>query len=330
MAKQQKISEYIDNISFKKKLGMGLDPDEVYAAICDLSSMYNEVLAESHQEIEELKSTLKTQRPPMGAGSDGIVRDYASFEQPAEIPARPFLAEREESSYVSKGLDAPLSSYAEPKTPPIPPAPKPKMPPMEAKEPIAPPAMVPAEEPLNAAELRRMDRQRLLELLLECSKENQTLRAELQQKAEENRLLQERLEDKRIIIEKAGTLAEASMMLNGVMDATQAAAQQYLDNLQELYERQNVLCDQKEAAARLQARRILDDARAQSEAMLRRAEEDCRLKEAESRMECEKIRAEADTYWEELSGRLETFYSAHEGIKELLGGAGAFMGGKHE
>ena len=56
---QKKISEYIENISFKESLGMGYNPDEVYEAICNLSSMYNQVLSEAYRENEELKAKVE-------------------------------------------------------------------------------------------------------------------------------------------------------------------------------------------------------------------------------------------------------------------------------
>ena len=38
MSEQHKISEYINKMSFKKKLGVGFSPDEVYEAIYDLTN----------------------------------------------------------------------------------------------------------------------------------------------------------------------------------------------------------------------------------------------------------------------------------------------------
>lgn len=43
----------------------------------------------------------------------------------------------------------------------------------------------------------------------------------------------EKLQDKMIQIEDSGSLAEAVMRLNGVFEAAQNAAQQYLDNIKD-------------------------------------------------------------------------------------------------
>ena len=55
-----KISEYIDNLKFKKRVG-GFDPEQVYEAIRELSSMYNELLSEAYAENERLKSELENE-----------------------------------------------------------------------------------------------------------------------------------------------------------------------------------------------------------------------------------------------------------------------------
>ena len=148
---------------------------------------------------------------------------------------------------------------------------------------------------------------------------------------EENRTLQRQLEDKRIKIEKAGTLAEASLLLNGVVEATQAAATQYLDNLKDLEVRETVRCEEKEAQTKRQARRILENARAECDELVRTTQEQCTAMEQQTRNACatmtDRARAEIDEHWEQLSDRLESFYSAHEGLKELLRKTGQIPGG---
>lgn len=76
-------------------------------------------------------------------------------------------------------------------------------------------------------ELRKLSRIDLLELLLEKSRENEKLKEELEQ-------VKAQLDDRKINIEKAGSIAEASLVLNGVFQAAQAAADQYLENLRRI------------------------------------------------------------------------------------------------
>lgn len=73
-------------------------------------------------------------------------------------------------------------------------------------------------------ELRKLSRAELLEMLLEQTKRIEALKAELELKNRE-------LENRRIMIEKAGSIAEASLRLNEVFEAAQKAADQYLYNI---------------------------------------------------------------------------------------------------
>lgn len=81
-------------------------------------------------------------------------------------------------------------------------------------------------------ELRKLSRADLLELLLAESRENERLRTELD---EANRKLASRA----IEIENAGSIAEAALRLNGVFEAAERAAQQYLENVRRLSEEQD-------------------------------------------------------------------------------------------
>ncbi len=82
-------------------------------------------------------------------------------------------------------------------------------------------------------EMKRLSRRELLELLLEERRENERLSAELRE-------ANERLEDRQIDLESAGSIAEAALRLNGVFAAAQAAADQYLENARRLAGEQTV------------------------------------------------------------------------------------------
>lgn len=80
---------------------------------------------------------------------------------------------------------------------------------------------------MKNTELKHLSRRELLEMLLELNRENEQLRAE-------NGKLRHVLETKQILCDKAGSIAEASLRLNGVFVAAQAAADQYLENIKRL------------------------------------------------------------------------------------------------
>ena len=76
-------------------------------------------------------------------------------------------------------------------------------------------------------ELKRIGRAELLELLLTQSEENEALQARIDE-------LEQELRRREIIIENAGTIADAAFQLNGVFDAASGAAVQYLENIKRL------------------------------------------------------------------------------------------------
>jgi hypothetical protein len=80
-------------------------------------------------------------------------------------------------------------------------------------------------EGMTDKEIRRMKRLDLLELLVAQGEEIEALRAQLAQ-------AQAALDQRRIDVEAAGNIAQAALALNGVFEAAQAAADQYVYNVQ--------------------------------------------------------------------------------------------------
>ena len=84
-------------------------------------------------------------------------------------------------------------------------------------------------------ELRKLSRRDLLELLIGKTRECE----ELQKKLESaETALQERL----IQIGESGSIAEAALQINGVFEAAEAAARQYLENVQRQGREQEAEC----------------------------------------------------------------------------------------
>ena len=82
---------------------------------------------------------------------------------------------------------------------------------------------------MTERELRKLSRIDLLQLLLKEIKENEKLR-------KERKVLQEALDNKEIRIQEAGSIAEAALQLNGIFEAAEQAAAQYLENMRKLTE----------------------------------------------------------------------------------------------
>lgn len=111
-------------------------------------------------------------------------------------------------------------------------------------------------------ELRRLSRMELIQLLLEQAKELERVQRELEEARGE-------LESREITLSKVGSIAEASLELNHVMEAAQQAADQYMENIKAEYTRR--AREQYEAyVARLRIRE--ESANAQYGARLREAQ----------------------------------------------------------
>jgi len=80
---------------------------------------------------------------------------------------------------------------------------------------------------MTERDLKKLSRLELLELLLQERRENDKLKEQVQE-------LQEKLDDRAIRIGECGSIAEAALKLNGVFEAAEAAAQQYIENVKRL------------------------------------------------------------------------------------------------
>jgi len=82
---------------------------------------------------------------------------------------------------------------------------------------------------MTEKELRRLSRRELLEMLITRTIENERLTEELQQARKE-------LSDRELIQDRAGSMAEAALQLNGVFEAADRAAREYLENIRRMAE----------------------------------------------------------------------------------------------
>jgi hypothetical protein len=73
--------------------------------------------------------------------------------------------------------------------------------------------------------LKKLSRKELLEILVNQSRQIESLEAQLQE-------ANEKLSQREIILENAGTMAEAALQLNHIFQDADAACQQYLASVQ--------------------------------------------------------------------------------------------------
>lgn len=98
-------------------------------------------------------------------------------------------------------------------------------------------------------EFRRLSRPELIDIILELQQQYEQCKDEKQQ-------LKQALEKKELDISNAGSLAEAVVSINGVMEAAQAAADQYLLSVKAASENSEQIL----ASAKVEAERLVHDA----------------------------------------------------------------------
>lgn len=138
-------------------------------------------------------------------------------------------------------------------------------------------------------DLKRLSRAELLEMLIAQSKEVQRLQQELAD-------VKAALASRSILINKAGSIAEASLQLSGIFSAAQQAADQYLENVTSV----EIDCAALQKESREKAAAMIAEAQAKCEEMERKAQ------------------VNSLKWWTETSKKLEDFYLSHPGLREKL------------
>ena len=99
-------------------------------------------------------------------------------------------------------------------------------------------------------EFKRLNRSQLIDIIYQLQIKQEELE-------EENLKLKEELADKRIRLNQAGNIAEASLVIHNVMQAAQDAAEQYLEEIRIMREETDEKCQH-----------LLEDARKEADAIV--------------------------------------------------------------
>ena len=141
---------------------------------------------------------------------------------------------------------------------------------------------------MTSKELKHLRRSELLEMLIAQMEENEK-QGKLLEGAESA------LRNRQIDIENAGSIAEASLQLNGVFESAQSAAEQYLENVRRMEEQQNLIAQQMQEKAQKQADFMI----AQADTYSR------------------ETRREADAYWQQVSERVRALHQDPENLQQI-------------
>lgn len=157
---------------------------------------------------------------------------------------------------------------------------------------------------MTERELRKLRRSDLLEMLLEQSRELEQLRTQLAQ-------TQERLDNRDIAIQNAGSLAEASLQLSGVFEAAEQACEKYLYNIRFLSENQEEACARIELETLEKCARMEEEAANKCDQMLRDARDQCDRMLADARKK-------APVYREVASSRVREMNQSYALLRDKL------------
>ena len=193
-------------------------------------------------------------------------------------------------------------------------------------------------------ELKKLSRMELLEILIDLSNENIELKNSVQE-------LSYQLDNRNIMIGEVGSIAEASLKLNGVFEAAEAAASQYIENIKRISESQEEISKQVEAKAQQKAEEMLNQAEEQCSSRIEETDNYCKNKIEEtesyckSKLEetdlickekldktkdecdemlrqandsCAKSKQEAELYWNNVSEKIFELCREHEFLRNLL------------
>ena len=135
---------------------------------------------------------------------------------------------------------------------------------------------------MTERDLRKLSRTDLLELLLQQSREMEQLQKELN----EAKL---QLSQRELVMNQAGSIAEAALQLNGVFSAAENACAQYLESIRNLSTRQEDICRKMEEETQQKCDKMIADAKKQSE-----------------------------FYWKLVNKKVEQLQQSQKGLREFL------------
>ncbi len=149
-------------------------------------------------------------------------------------------------------------------------------------------------------ELRRLSRLELIDIIYQLRLKN----LELEQRLNEN---SEKLSERTIAVANAGSIADAALALNGVFEAAQSAADQYLLSLKSAYANMETQIQETKE----QCEQWLSEAAAEAENIRDSAEKESAEKLAAADGECKRI-------YEQLLTRVNQYIKEHPEARALF------------
>lgn len=165
--------------------------------------------------------------------------------------------------------------------------------------------------PMADKELRRMSRPELIEIIYALKSNEEVLK-------KKNAQLNEQLNDRTIRMEKAGSIAEASLQLNDIFTVAQEAADEYLNSIKAA----NESMEDKQRAAAIEADRVVSEAKAQAKGIIGDANEEATRIMTMAKEQAESTLSEARTASQQMTEaaqkRSQSMITAAESKRDQL------------
>lgn len=149
-------------------------------------------------------------------------------------------------------------------------------------------------------QLKKMKRSELLELLIERTRQIDQLKTQIEGLERQLNEKDAQLKERKIAIENAGSLAEASVHINGMFAAAQNSADQFLENIRRMHEEAKANCTRMEAECQKRCYDLEKDAQRRCNDLVSNAKHD------------------AGRNWNELAAQLERISKENEELRGLL------------
>ena len=123
--------------------------------------------------------------------------------------------------------------------------------------------------------------------------------------------MEKEVQGRRIKLSKAGTIAEATFLLNGVIEATEKAAAQYLENIEKVSGEQEAIMKQQQVEHEKRMDELFEETKEKCEALRMKTQKECEdmIQDAENQVQ---------DRWSTLELKWETFCEARKDMKSVL------------
>lgn len=147
-------------------------------------------------------------------------------------------------------------------------------------------------------EFRKLKRLELVDIIYK-------LQEGLEAQKKETEELKKKLADRELKMEKAGSIAQAAVALNELMETAQRTADQYLISVRGAVRREELEASQRTAEAAFESERLIREAKSGAEELRKKAETEAKELREKAEAEAKEILEKAETEAKELREKAE-------------------------